>query len=184
LGGPVVGVADKMQRGYNKIAEGHTMRGIEDMLPVAAGNVLKAFRYATEGTTTLRGDPITGDVSTWNVIAQAFGIAPADYTRQLEINAQEKGVEKYINQTSTKLKQKYYMAKRVGDFEGMAEMKEKLLELGAKHPAFEINNRTINDVLDRSIKAQERATKEMVNGVRYSKKGLKEVKEHMREYDD
>ena len=184
LGGPVVGVADKMQRGYNKIAEGHTMRGIEDMLPVAAGNVLKAFRYATEGTTTLRGDPITGDVSTWNVIAQAFGFAPADYTRQLEINAQEKGVEKYINQTSTKLKQKYYMAKRVGDFEGMAEMKEKLLELGAKHPAFEINNRTINDVLDRSIKAQERATKEMVNGVRYSKKGLKEVKEHMREYDD
>ena len=183
LGGPAIGVADRIQRGFSKLAEGHTMRGIEDILPSALSNPLKAYRYVAEGTQTLRGDPITGDVSAWNVGAQAFGFAPADYTRQLEINAQLKGVDKFVNEKATKLKQKYYTAGRLGAFEDRQEYKAELLELGAKHPGLGITPATINEVIDRSMKAQERATKEMVNGVRYSKKMLKELQADAAEYD-
>jgi len=94
LGGPVVGVADRISRGYSKLNEGHTMRAMEDLMPSAVANAFKGARYLTEGTTTLRGDPITGDVSVYNAMAQAIGFAPADYTRQLEINATEKGIDK------------------------------------------------------------------------------------------
>ena len=184
LGGPVVGVADRISRGYSKMNEGHTMRAMEDLLPSAIANGFKGIRYATEGTTTLRGDPITGDVSVYNAVAQALGFAPADYTRQLEINATEKGIDKNLMEKSTKLKQKYYMAKRNGDTDGMADVKDEMLEIGTKHPELGINGITINDILKRSMTAQERATKEMLHGVRYNKKRLETVKASQAEYED
>jgi hypothetical protein len=184
LGGPVVGVADRIQRGYSKMNEGNVSRAMEDLLPSAIANGFKAYRYATEGTKTLRGDPITGEVSLYNAVAQALGFAPADYTRQLEINAREKGIDKIVNTEASKQKQKYYIAKREGDIDGMNDARDKLLEIGAKHPGMEITPATVNDVLKRSLKAQERATKEMINGVRYNKKRLKEVQASLAEYED
>ena len=162
---------------------GHLERGLEDILPSAAGNMLKAGRYYTQGTQTLRGDPITGDVSTWNVAAQAFGFAPADYTRQLEINAIEKGIDKNVAQRVSKAKKQYNLARTVGDPDGMNKAREDLLKIGEKHPGLGINGGTVTGILYRSQKEFDKATKEMVHGVRYSKKMLKEVQQDMREFD-
>jgi hypothetical protein len=183
LGGPVFGVASRVERGLDMIRDGNVQRGIENMLPSALGNILKGIRYSTEGTTTLRGDPITGEVNPWNVAVQAFGFAPADYTRQLEINNRQKGIDKSVNQEETKLKRQYYLATRMRDSDGRKEARDKLLELGAKHPSLEINKGTIDDVLDRSIEAQNRVTERMRNGVAYSPKMLKEIEQNLREYD-
>jgi hypothetical protein len=184
LGGPVIGVSDRITRGYSKMNEGNFWRGMEDIMPSAVSNAFKGVRYATEGTTTLRGDPITGDVSVYNAVAQSLGFAPADYTRQLEISSTEKGIDKTLSEKSSKLKQKYYTAKRNGDTDGMADIKDKLLEMGAKHPELGISPTTVKGILDRSMTAQERASKEMLNGVRYNKKRLAEVKASLAEYDD
>jgi hypothetical protein len=183
LGGPVYGVASKVEKGLNMIREGNVQRGIENILPTSFGNVMKGIRYATEGTRTLRGDPITGEVNAWNVAAQAFGFAPADYSRQLEINARLKGIDKKVNTQQSKLKRQYFVANRLGDQEAMNDIRDDLIALGKKHPGLDINAATINDVLDRSIKAQERTTKRMVNGVAYSPKMLKEIEEHIRDYE-
>ena len=183
LGGPALGIADRVQRGLSKISEGHIERGIEDLLPAFMANMLKATRYAAEGTQTLRGDPITGDVSAWNVAAQALGFAPADYTRQLEMNDRMKGMHDKAVKDSSNLKRKYYIASRVGDTEGMQDAKQKLLELGAKHPGLEITPGTINAAISKSMKAQKAATKDMRHGVRYSKKMLKEIEQEEREWD-
>ena len=58
-----------------------------------------------------------------------------------------------------------------------------LIRLGEKHKGLGINAGTINQDLEKSKKQYDRATKEMVHGVRYSKKMLKEVQSDMREYD-
>jgi hypothetical protein len=184
LGGPVIGVADRIQRGYSKLNEGNVQRAMEDLLPSAIANGFKSYRYATEGTKTLRGDPITGEVSLYNAVGQALGFAPADYTRQLEINSREKGIDKIVNTQASKQKQKYYIAKREGDTDGMNDARDKLLEIGAKHPGLDITPGTINDVLNRSGKAQERATREMINGARYNKKRLAEIQASLAEYED
>jgi hypothetical protein len=184
LGGPVYGVASKVERGLKMIGEGNVQRGIENILPTSLGNVMKSFRYTTEGTQTLRGDPITGEVNAWNVGAQLFGFAPADYTKQLEINSRLKGIDKKVNQEASKLKRQYYVASRVGDTDAKQEAKEALLELGAKHKGLEINRATIGDILDRSMQAQQRATKETVNGVRYSSKMRKELLDMAKELED
>lgn len=183
LGGPVYGVASKVERGLNMIREGNVQRGIENILPTSLGNIMKGVRYATEGTRTLRGDPITGEVNPWNIAAQTFGFAPADYARQLEINSRLKGIDKQVNTQQSKLKRQYFVAMRLGDQEEMNDIRDDLIELGKKHPGLEITAATINDVLDRSMKAQERTTKRMINGVAYSPKMLKEIEEHMREYE-
>ena len=183
LGGPVYGVGQRVARGYSKMNEGHFERGLEDLLPSAISNaLLKAPRYAIEGTTTLRGDPITGDVHAWNIGAQAFGFAPADYTKQLEISAREKGVDKMVNQQASKFRNKWNVARTVGDTDGMIEARDKLIELGEKHPGLGINAGTITSDLEKSKKQFDRATKEMVNGVRYSKKMLKELQADAAEY--
>ena len=184
LGGPVVGVADRIQRGYSKLNEGNVLRAMEDLLPSAIANGFKSYRYATEGTKTLRGDPITGEVSLYNAVGQALGFAPADYTRQLEINSREKGIDKVISTQASKQKQKYYIAKREGDTDGMKDARDKLLEIGAKHPGLGINSGTVDTVIKNSVKAQERATKEMINGARYNKKRLDEIKASLAEYED
>ena len=183
LGGPVYGVGQRIARGYSKMNEGHFERGLEDLLPSAISNaLLKAPRYAIEGTTTLRGDPITGDVHAWNIGAQAFGFAPADYTKQLEISAREKGVDKMVNQQASKFRNKWNVARTVGDTDGMIEARDKLIELGEKHPGLGVNAGTITSDLEKSKKQFDRATKEMVNGVRYSKKMLKELQADAAEY--
>lgn len=184
VGGPAYGVADRVMRGLDMVNQGNVERGVESLLPAAMGNVFKAYRFATEGTKTLRGDPITGEVAPGNIMALSLGFAPADYTFQSEMNAQYKGINKSIQQKVSRLKEKYYVAYRNGDTETMQDITQDLLKVGAKHPGLEINGGTISDVLERSLKAQEQATQEMLHGVRYSKKMLQEIRSDMQDWGE
>jgi len=76
------------------------------------------------------------------------------------------------------------MARTVGDTDGMNDAREDLIKLGEKHPGLDINPGTITSELEKSKKQYDRATKEMVNGVRYSKKMLQELKADAAEYGD
>ena len=66
----------------------------------------------------------------------------------------------------------------------MEEARQELIELGAKHPGLGINPGTVRNDLEKSKKQYDRATKEMIHGVRYSKKMLGEIKQDMAEYGD
>jgi hypothetical protein len=180
MGGPVFGVASRMERGLKLISEGHTERGIEAMLPSAIASVLKARRYATEGTTTLRGDPITGDVSAWNVFAQSFGFAPAEYTRQLEINSVEKGIDKDAGEKKTKLLRQFYVSTRFGDTPKAQEALTDLMALQKKHPGLKISADTILNSMQQHAKTS--AT--MYHGIALSKGMRNELLQNAREFDE
>jgi ADP-Ribosyltransferase in polyvalent proteins len=180
FGGPAYGVTSRIKRGLDFMNEGNMERGIENVLPSAFGNMLKALRFGTEGARTLRGDPITEDINAFSIGAQALGFAPAEYTRQLEINSQLKGIEKDILQNKTKLLQKWNIAKAQGDYEDANEYKDKLKELNDKHPGLKINANTF-EASDRAFKA---ASKRMVNGVQFNQKLYNEMMQRAAEYDD
>jgi hypothetical protein len=179
LGGPAYGVGSRIKRGLDFMNQGNMQRGIENILPSAISNVFKAYRFGSEGAQSLRGDPITEDINGFSVAAQALGFAPAEYTRQLEINAKLKGVEKDIFQKQTKLLRQYNIAKRMGDNEDAADYKEKLKELNAKHPALNITQ----DTFDRSERAFKAATKRTVHGIQFSDKLKKEMMQKASEYE-
>lgn len=153
LGGPVFGTVSRMEDGAKLIQDGEIGRGLERMMPAALSSVMRGARYAEEGTTTLRGDPITGEVSPQHYMAQMLGFAPADYTRQLEINAVNKKIDRNVNEKRTNLLRKYYVALRNYDTETMQDTMTEILELNRKHPNAAIDYST----LERSV-AQHVAT--------------------------
>jgi hypothetical protein len=179
VGGPAYGVADRLQQGAKLIMEGETERGLERMSPSAIANVMKGVRFGTEGANTLRGDPITGEISTGNVFAQAFGLAPAEYTRQLEINASAKNIEKRALKERTKLLRDYYVAARVGDSEAMSETIDDMLKYSNRHPGYPITAETIKNSMAQHMKTSQ----EMYHGVTINKNLRSELMQHVSEFD-
>ena len=180
LGGPVYGIATKIQRGANMIGDGEVARGIETMVPTALGNVFRSVRFGTEGANTLRGDPIVGDIGPWNSFAQMFGFAPADYTKQLEINARLKGIDKSANEQKTKLLRQYYTATRAFDFDKQQDVREKLQKLYGKHPG--LGN--VSESIARSMQQHQRTTQKMYHGITLSPKLEPELRELAQDLED
>lgn len=121
-------------------------------MPSAIANLMKGGRYITDGeATTMRGDPITEDLNPWNMGAQLFGFAPAQYTQQLERSAMNKRIDRKVNEKRTRLLREYYMAYRQGDRDTMQDTLSEMVELGQKFPAVAITGETIR----RSIKQHE-----------------------------
>lgn len=180
LGGPVLGVASRMERGLDLINEGFVSRGVEQMLPSAMGNLMKSFRYGAEGPQTLRGDPITGELGPWNVFAQGLGFAPAEYVQQLEKNANIKRIDKTTNKKRTTLLRQYYVALRQGDSKAQDKVKEKMREFNKKHPSVAILPETIINSLEQHMDT----TATMYHGITISKNMRPELMRSIREYDE
>ena len=183
LGGPVVGSVSKLERGYNLMKEGEMYRGVEAMLPTSLGNMMKATRFLSEGTAkTVRGDPIVDDVSAGNVLGQFFGFAPADLTKQLEINAREKGIDRRVSEEKTNNLRKYYVASRVGDADGMQEAKEELKKLGDKHKGLFPDG--LDKTIQRSLAQHAKSTERMYHGVLFSRALEDELRKDAAELED
>ena len=148
IGGPIFGIASRMEDGAALIADGEVSRGVERMLPSALSNGMKSLRYATDGATTLRGDPILEDINAWNVFAQLLGLAPAGYTKQLEINARDKGLERRLNAKRTDMMRDYYMAIKEGDTDTADELMQEIIEFSQRNPYNAIKGSTLERSID------------------------------------
>jgi hypothetical protein len=166
FGGPAASVGVQFYRGAEEFASGENMgRALENMVPSAIRNVLKATRVGIEGGyTTRRGDIISDDVTANDVFWQALGFPPVEYTFQQEVNQRDKRVEKAVTTTRSKLLKKYYLASRMGDYEGMTEALSEISKFNGKHPTAAIDNKTI----DRSMKQHQETSLTMYNGITIS----------------
>ena len=179
-GGPVYGVGTRIGDGVKMIYDGEYQRGIEKILPTGFSNAMKSIRYATEGANTMRGDPIVGEMSYANAAGQFFGFAPAEYTRQLEINANVKGIDRAVNEKKTKLLRKYYMAMRMGDTVAGDTIMEDMQKFSERHPGAAI---TIDTIL-RSMKQHARTSATMYSGITLSKGMMSALMANIAEYED
>ena len=177
-GGPVYGVADRFARGAKLIMDGETERGLEQMAPAAVGNLMKGARFYSEGANTMRGDPIVGEIGAGHSLAQAFGFAPAEYMRQLEVNASEKNIERRVLDERTKLLKKYYVATRNGDGEAAKDYMDDLMKLNSKHPGL-----VTPDTILRSMQQHMRTSATMYHGITLNKLMRGELLQHASEYD-
>jgi hypothetical protein len=173
IGGPVYGTVDRMIQGAGMISEGEVSRGLERMLPSALSNGMKALRYGTEGATTMRGDPILEDINAWNVFAQSLGLAPAGYTKQLEMNARDKGLERRLNTKRTDMMRDYYMAMKEGDTDTASELIQEMVEFSQRNPTAAISG----DTLQRSMR-QHRVSDEIarqLGGITASQRSMQRI---------
>jgi hypothetical protein len=178
VGGPVYGVADRITRGIGLIADGHTRRGLEQVAPAAFANLSKAERFYTEGATTLRGDPITGDIAPGHIAAQAFGFTPAEYLRQLEENTALKGIDKAVMTKRSELLRKYYVAMRMGDMEEARQYGRELFDMNIKRPGI-----VTADTFANSMAQHARTSATMRGGITISPSMRNFLVQDMREFD-
>ena len=90
-----------------------------------------------------------------------------------------KGIEKAVTDKQDKLLKRYYIATREGDFDADDEAKEKLYELGDKHPDLKINEQTFS----KSVKARDKISDDMYHGVSFNKKLRSEIERSISEFD-
>ena len=179
LGGPVVGITLSAERGIKLWAEGEWWRGTEAVMPAAARNVLKSYRFATAGAETRRGDPIMEDVSPWNIVNQGLGFAPADYIRTLEYNQNEKRKDEALKGERRRVLRKLNMAAVEGDREGYREALREIREYNKSLRGQARRKVILPETMLRSRRAFLQTTGRMRGGVEYTPNML----ESAREYD-
>ena len=185
FGGPVVGITMRWLNGLGSIAEGGeaAQRGAERLLPAFLSNSMKSYRYATKGAVSMRGDEILkGTMRPESLFAQALGFAPANYTKQLEINALNKRVDRNIAEARTKILRKYYKSLRDGDTDGLRDAVDELNEFNQRHPTVAITPETIK----RSIAQHGRTSIQtgMLGGITVNKRRQAEVLRSNAEFGD
>ena len=75
-------------------------KAIQQSLPTAIRNMLKAVEYSSYGNgfaSTSYGQVLTQDIKGWEIMMQAFGFAPASIAKQREAIWQEGKLDKRMN---------------------------------------------------------------------------------------
>jgi hypothetical protein len=161
------------ERGIKAMNEGDAMRGIESLVPSWLRNGMKGARYMTEGALTLKGDPIEEDISVYNSVMQIIGFSPASLSSTYEKTSAAKGYEREVASRRQRLLNKYDMARTAGDSDLLAEVREEIASFNESQP----RNRITGETLSRSQKARQAAEKSMINGVKFNKNMLPDIKE-------
>jgi hypothetical protein len=160
---------------------GEVERGIEAMLPGGVRNAYQGvFRFPRdEGIVTRRNDPIMDDLSFGELAAKAIGFAPAEYTRNQEMNQQTKRIDRATNATRTKLLRKYYVATRMGDSDGRRQAMQKIRDFNKRHPTARIGLES----LLRSMRQHMETSATMYNGITISPNMRRALEESRNEWD-
>ena len=160
-GGPIASILIRMiDQGYPLLKEGEYNRAVEKMAPSSIANLARASRFYRKGATTMRGDPIIEDIGGGAILAQLFGFAPAEYTRQLEINARNKFQDNAVNRERTKLLSDRNFARRFRLYDEIPEIDEKIAEFNRRHPEIPITP----EVKKRSEESYDRTTEAIREG--------------------
>ena len=167
LGGPAWSTAKRYVRMKDDIVDGEYQRAFESFLPGGLSSLAQGYRYGTEGIQTRRdGDFIYEDITKGEIAAKVFGFAPAEYTFRQEQNSRNTRVANEIKEQSAKLKERYYLALRMKDYDRADDVIKEIKEFNAKYGAkgIVIDSDSIKASLKRHIKTS--AT--MHNGVAVS----------------
>lgn len=139
--GPVPSIPKDYFMAYKNFKEDHSERGLERLMPVAARNVLKAWRYHSEGALNFRQQPILDADAFTNkdVFLQAIGFTPAKLTQQYEQNRAVKGAEQFIKRRRQLVMDRLFLAIRTNDASGYKESLEDIKKFNKANPAVAVN---------------------------------------------
>jgi hypothetical protein len=177
FGGPAVGVFQNVERGIGLINDGEFYRGVEAMSPSALKSILKAFRFSTDGATTLRGDEVI-PVTAADIVRQSLGYMPVSYARAQERVSGAKRIDEAIRSKKRKLLKKYNVAMSQGDFAEARDVLMEMREFTRQHPEDAITSDTIN----RSYRSFQQRSQEMISGVSLTDRAR--GKQYIDEFDE
>ena len=134
LMGPTGSLGERAFRAIQYGSQGDYYKGIEAAAPTGVANVMKAFRFGTEGVTTKAGDVhIPGEDFTFmELVAQAAGLPPNKITDRNRLMGSLIRHEEWYDKEQNKINHDYKEAFRARDTRGMMEARKRHRELNER----------------------------------------------------
>lgn len=150
--------------------DGYLDRGLEKLVPVAARNMLKAYRYYEDGVLTKDGKKIVDDITAYENIMQIFGFTPTQISEaSARAGARKQIVDKVIQRRQA-LFETAYAEWSTGDQEGYKQALEDISKWNKTKTAAEFDA-TINwDELEQSFRRRSKAAEEALDGITIPKR--------------
>lgn len=160
LGGPTVGLAQNMVKGYDYIKQGKWDRGLEYMSPAAIRNGLKSWRFMTDGANDPSGNPIKEDPGAYSLAMQFLGFSPMDIAMEQSQRAVTSRTSALLEQRKSALLSNIFIARKSGDAEAEAEAMDAFYKFRESNPEIVKDN-----TLSRSMALREKAYRNAANGM-------------------
>jgi hypothetical protein len=150
FGGPVLGLLMKYSspRTWAHYNEGRYDRFVEALLPSAAANLARAWRYGNEGIENMRGNILVDDIGPFHIGAQMLGFMPTVYAQRLAMNSLGTRINNAIETKVSRLLQRRNKAIMDGDTAALRDAEAAIREFQQRHPG-----RIDRDTLNSSIRA-------------------------------
>jgi N12 class adenine-specific DNA methylase len=94
--GANIGAARNIWTGASMIGDGNVYRGVETIAPKFVKDLMRSYRYVTEGARDLKGDVVMDKMGAGNAIRQALGFTPIELTERYDRNRSMKNREQRI----------------------------------------------------------------------------------------
>ncbi|NTE96673.1 PLxRFG domain-containing protein [Agrobacterium tumefaciens] len=173
--GALPGIAQNFFLGAQHVSDGKVYRGIETMAPKAIKDVMRASRFANEGATTMRGDPLVTEFKPSELAAQMIGFTPAVLAEQYERNSSLKNAEKRIMDKRRGLMDQYAAAYKLKDDDAKATAMEEIKAFNKEYKEVQITPQTIRQSLQSRRKYSERSDGGVTLNPKLDKKLREEV---------
>lgn len=168
VAGPIGGMGIAALTASSRIRDGletgnsdMVWRGVETALPKAARDMMKAYRFQTQGANSFRGDPLVEDMGLHSVLYQAIGFSPGELNTMYAANRAVKNYEQYIMQRRSTLLDGYALTMRMRDPEGTARAVQRITRFNEAHPELAITMSTLR----RSMQSRQRYSDRAVAGI-------------------
>jgi len=151
-------------------------RAFESLLPSPLANMVKAYRYETEGIKTRRGDQLTNDVGTGQWVSQALGFQPAEVFEAYQENNLLFEFKTERERRAQNLIQGLVYAREARDEEGIAEFRKAIAEFNRKNPLIRITPQRIQNAFKQRRQAHQKSNQ----GMYIASKGMRKLVENER----
>lgn len=181
--GPSYAAGMGIYRGYKDWSEGHVDRAVESFLPSFLRNIMKSYRYSSEGALTRDKKPIYEDINEYEIFMQVLGFSPTELSQRTEIaRARAKAIENAKNR-KTALMDRYYMAKITKDRDALNEVREAISKYNDNESVKSLGMVIKPADLNKSVEERRRRAAQSTYGVYTPKKMQQALKERGLEGD-
>lgn len=163
------------ERAMKLFNQGQSYRAVETVLPSFLKNPLKGFRFATEGALTTNGVPLKEDFNTYESFMQILGFTNAELAETYARANSMKKAEQELTSKKTSLLDLLYLARISGDYEGMAEVNEKIAKFNEVVPG---GFRITEETKAKSYRQHMQRGKDSIDGVYINKKLKQYIEEN------
>ncbi|MCW2275152.1 PLxRFG domain-containing protein [Rhodoblastus acidophilus] len=142
-GGPALEIAHGIYTGAADMSKGEFLRGLKEMLPASARNLVKAGQYAHEGVKTRRGDSVVEHVAPQDIVKQAIGFGPAEISDRFQRNTFQNNIQKRLAEERKEILTKAAKARMEGNQEAFEAALEEVRKYNAANPRDAIKGKGI-----------------------------------------